>query len=146
MVEVNALPSHLISFVLWYIFLFVYCSNTNITFKQLIKLWNYCHCEWYCFTWIYYIHWDSCNMYCVFRVSEYSQKNLMSVSNIGVCFGPTLMRPEEETVAAIMDIKFCNLVIEILIENYNKVLWYILLLQFEQLLCICTVIIDCLES
>jgi len=31
------------------------------------------------------------------------------------------MRPEEETVAAIMDIKFCNLVIEILIENYNKV-------------------------
>jgi len=55
------------------------------------------------------------------RVSEYSQKNLMSVSNIGVCFGPTLMRPEEETVAAIMDIKFCNLVIEILIENYEKV-------------------------
>jgi len=31
------------------------------------------------------------------------------------------MRPEEETVAAIMDIKFCNLVIEILIENYEKV-------------------------
>jgi len=31
------------------------------------------------------------------------------------------MRPEEETVAAIMDIKFCNLVIEILIENYKKV-------------------------
>jgi len=56
-----------------------------------------------------------------FRVSEYSKKNLMSVSNIGVCFGPTLMRPEEETVAAIMDIKFCNLVIEILIENYEKV-------------------------
>ena len=56
-----------------------------------------------------------------FRVSEYSQKNLMSVSNIGVCFGPTLMRPEEETVAAIMDIKFCNLVIEILIQNYEKV-------------------------
>jgi len=54
----------------------------------------------------------------------------MSVSNIGVCFGPTLMRPEEETVAAIMDIKFCNLVIEILIENYEKVsdCFYILVL------------------
>jgi len=49
----------------------------------------------------------------------------MSVSNIGVCFGPTLMRPEEETVAAIMDIKFCNLVIEILIENYEKVFRHI---------------------
>ncbi|ESO08116.1 hypothetical protein HELRODRAFT_110355 [Helobdella robusta] len=55
------------------------------------------------------------------KVSEYSSKNLMGVSNIGVCFGPTLMRPEEETMAAIMDIKFCNLVVEILIENYVKV-------------------------
>lgn len=45
----------------------------------------------------------------------------MSVSNLGVCFGPTLLRPEEETVAAIMDIKFCNVVVEILIENYEKV-------------------------
>lgn len=45
----------------------------------------------------------------------------MNVSNLGVCFGPTLLRPEEETVAAIMDIKFCNVVVEILIENYNKV-------------------------
>lgn len=45
----------------------------------------------------------------------------MTVSNIAVCFGPTLMRPERETVAAIMDIKFCNVVVEILIENYSKV-------------------------
>lgn len=45
----------------------------------------------------------------------------MTVSNIGVCFGPTLLRPEEETVAAIMDIKFCNVVVEIIIENYNMV-------------------------
>ena len=45
----------------------------------------------------------------------------MTVSNLGVCFGPTLLRPEEETMAAIMDIKFCNVVVEILIENYDKV-------------------------
>ena len=55
----------------------------------------------------------------------------MTVANLGVCFGPTLMRPEEETVAAIMDIKFCNIVIEILVNNYDMVriildwLWYI---------------------
>jgi hypothetical protein len=65
---------------------------------------------------------DKINEYILsFRVSEFSDKNLMTVSNLGVCFGPTLMRPEEETVAAIMDIKFCNLIIEILIENYDKV-------------------------
>lgn len=45
----------------------------------------------------------------------------MTVSNLGVCFGPTLLRPEEETVAAIMDIKFGNIVLEILIEQYEKV-------------------------
>lgn len=45
----------------------------------------------------------------------------MTVSNLGVCFGPTLLRPEEETVAAIMDIKFGNIVLEILIEQYDKV-------------------------
>lgn len=55
------------------------------------------------------------------NVTAHSDKNLMNVSNLGVCFGPTLLRPEEETVAAIMDIKFCNVVVEILIENYNKI-------------------------
>jgi len=57
----------------------------------------------------------------VYSVAAKSDKNLMTVSNLGVCFGPTLLRPEEETVAAIMDIKFCNVVVEILIENHEKV-------------------------
>uniref|UniRef100_A0A8D0CMZ3 Rho GTPase activating protein 42 n=1 Tax=Sander lucioperca TaxID=283035 RepID=A0A8D0CMZ3_SANLU len=49
------------------------------------------------------------------------QSNLMTVSNLGVIFGPTLMRSQEETVAAMMNIKFQNIVMEILIENFNKV-------------------------
>lgn len=56
------------------------------------------------------------------RVANNSEKNLMTISNLGVCFGPTLLRPEEESVAAIMDIKFGNVVVEILIENCDKVL------------------------
>ncbi|XP_014275663.1 rho GTPase-activating protein 26 isoform X2 [Halyomorpha halys] len=55
------------------------------------------------------------------NVCIHADKNLMTVSNLGVCFGPTLLRPEEETVAAIMDIKFCNVVVEILIKNYAKI-------------------------
>ena len=39
------------------------------------------------------------------KVSINAKQNMMSVSNLGVCFGPTLLRNEEETVAAIMDIK-----------------------------------------
>lgn len=45
----------------------------------------------------------------------------MTIANLGVVFGPTLMRPQEETVAAIMDLKFQNIVVEILIENHEKV-------------------------
>lgn len=48
-------------------------------------------------------------------------KNKMSVFNLGVVFGPTLLRAAEETLAAILDIKFNNVVIEILIENYDLI-------------------------
>lgn len=54
-------------------------------------------------------------------VANNHKQNLMTVVNLGVVFGPTLLRPQEETVAAIMDIKFQNIVIEILIENHEKV-------------------------
>lgn len=63
----------------------------------------------------------------VFRVAELSDKNLMTVANLGVCFGPTLMRAEEESVAAIMDIKFLNIIVEILINNYEKVGFFLLM-------------------
>ncbi|KAG8518401.1 Rho GTPase-activating protein 10 [Galemys pyrenaicus] len=53
-------------------------------------------------------------------VSKHSKQNLMTVANLGVVFGPTLLRPQEETVAAIMDLKFQNIVVEILIENHEK--------------------------
>ncbi|PAV62391.1 hypothetical protein WR25_26738 [Diploscapter pachys] len=55
------------------------------------------------------------------RVADRSDENLMTVGNLGVCFGPTLLRPKEETMSAIMDIKFCNVVVEILIVNYDRV-------------------------
>lgn len=56
-------------------------------------------------------------------VANNHKQNLMTVANLGVVFGPTLLRPQEETVAAIMDIKFQNIVIEILIENHEKVIY-----------------------
>jgi len=56
------------------------------------------------------------------KVVSKSDKNLMTVSNLGVCFGPTLFRAEEETVAAIMDIKFTNVVVEIMITHWETLL------------------------
>ncbi|TNN28035.1 Rho GTPase-activating protein 26 [Liparis tanakae] len=58
---------------------------------------------------------------CTGSVANHHQQNLMTIANLGVVFGPTLLRPQEETVAAIMDIKFQNIVVEILIEHHEKV-------------------------
>ncbi|XP_053555001.1 oligophrenin-1 [Bombina bombina] len=55
------------------------------------------------------------------RVCEYSKENLMTPSNMGVIFGPTLMRALEDTVAAMMNIKFQNIVVELLIEHCEKI-------------------------
>lgn len=58
---------------------------------------------------------------CMLRVSSHNEQNLMTVSNLGMIFGPTLMRSQEETVAAMMNIKFQNIVVEIITENHHKV-------------------------
>ncbi|XP_069002871.1 oligophrenin-1 isoform X1 [Embiotoca jacksoni] len=57
-------------------------------------------------------------------VCSHSDENLMTPSNMAVIFGPTLMRAKEETVAAMLDIKFQNIVVEILIEDYKKIFSY----------------------
>lgn len=54
-----------------------------------------------------------------------SDRNLMKASNLGVVFGPTLMRPERETVATIVDIKYQNIVVEIMIEEMDAVSSYV---------------------
>ncbi|KAI3373541.1 hypothetical protein L3Q82_022130 [Scortum barcoo] len=46
------------------------------------------------------------------NVCSQSEENLMTPSNMAVIFGPTLMRAKEETVAAMLDIKFQNIVVE----------------------------------
>lgn len=55
------------------------------------------------------------------RVAARSDKNLMSSSNLAVCFGPTLLRPERETVASILELKFYNVLVETLLEHYSEV-------------------------
>uniref|UniRef100_A0A674N0G0 Oligophrenin 1 n=1 Tax=Takifugu rubripes TaxID=31033 RepID=A0A674N0G0_TAKRU len=54
-------------------------------------------------------------------VCSHSEDNRMTPSNMAVIFGPTLMRAQVETVAAMLDIKFQNIVVEILIEEHRKV-------------------------
>jgi len=54
-------------------------------------------------------------------VAQHSNFNLMQASNLGVVFGPTLIRPEVETVASIKDIKYQNIIVEIMIDEKDRV-------------------------
>lgn len=55
------------------------------------------------------------------KVASKSHKNKMSIFNLGVVYGPTLLKASEDSLAAVLEIKFNNLVIEILIENYELI-------------------------
>jgi hypothetical protein len=55
------------------------------------------------------------------RIAAHSERNLMKASNLGVIFGPTLMRPERETVATIVNIKYQNIIVEIMIEEIDAI-------------------------
>ena len=45
----------------------------------------------------------------------------MAASNLGVVFGPTLMKSREESMAAIMNLKYQSIVIELLVKEFNTV-------------------------
>ena len=66
-------------------------------------------------------------MMSLLSIAGMSDRNLMKASNLGVVFGPTLMRPERETVATIVDIKYQNIIVEVMIEETeavrNALLW-----------------------
>ncbi|CAJ0580778.1 unnamed protein product, partial [Mesorhabditis spiculigera] len=54
------------------------------------------------------------------KVSEHSELNKMTVPNLGICFGPTLLRPVA-TVAGIHDVKFYPTIVEVLINNADRI-------------------------
>lgn len=52
------------------------------------------------------------------RVTQHEKDNLMSSENLGIVFGPTLMRaPELDAMTALNDIRYQRLVVETLITN-----------------------------
>ncbi|XP_063365993.1 rho GTPase-activating protein 26 [Cydia amplana] len=55
------------------------------------------------------------------RVAARSERNLMTASNLAVCFGPTLLRAPRESVAAILDLKFYNVLVETLLDHADLI-------------------------
>lgn len=58
------------------------------------------------------------------RVTDYEKENLMPSENLGIVFGPTLMRaPELDAMTALNDIRYQRLVVETLITNEDVLFW-----------------------
>lgn len=52
------------------------------------------------------------------RITMNEKDNFMSAENLGIVFGPTLMRPpEDSTLATLNDMRYQKLIVQILIEN-----------------------------
>lgn len=50
----------------------------------------------------------------------------MNAENLGIVFGPTLMRaPELDAMAALNDIRYQRLVVEMLIKNEDILFWIV---------------------
>uniref|UniRef100_A0A3Q0RSB3 Rho-GAP domain-containing protein n=1 Tax=Amphilophus citrinellus TaxID=61819 RepID=A0A3Q0RSB3_AMPCI len=53
------------------------------------------------------------------RVIEYGQDNRMTVQNVAIVFGPTLLRPEMESGNIAMYMVFQNQIVEFILNEYN---------------------------
>uniref|UniRef100_A0A3Q4GEE7 Rho GTPase activating protein 27 n=1 Tax=Neolamprologus brichardi TaxID=32507 RepID=A0A3Q4GEE7_NEOBR len=53
------------------------------------------------------------------RVIEYGQDNRMTVQNVAIVFGPTLLRPEMESGNIAMHMVFQNQIVEFVLNEYN---------------------------
>ncbi|XP_070535517.1 N-chimaerin-like isoform X2 [Ptychodera flava] len=58
----------------------------------------------------------------LYNVTKYKNKNLMTAENLGVVFGPTLLRsPDAESLASLGNMKFQQTVVEVLITNHDVI-------------------------
>uniref|UniRef100_A0A087YES5 Rho GTPase activating protein 27 n=1 Tax=Poecilia formosa TaxID=48698 RepID=A0A087YES5_POEFO len=57
------------------------------------------------------------------RVIEYGEDNRMTVQNVAIVFGPTLLRPETETANITMHMVFQNQIVEFILNEYSRLFY-----------------------
>ncbi|KAJ8379032.1 hypothetical protein AAFF_G00232010 [Aldrovandia affinis] len=55
------------------------------------------------------------------KVIEYGEDNRMSVQNVAIVFGPTLLRPETESANITMHMVFQNQIVEFILSEYENI-------------------------
>lgn len=56
-----------------------------------------------------------------FRVMEHSDANRMTTQNIGIVFGPTLLRPERDVASLVEGMVYQNQVVELLLIQFHDI-------------------------
>ncbi|XP_042254142.1 rho GTPase-activating protein 27 isoform X1 [Thunnus maccoyii] len=55
------------------------------------------------------------------RVIQYGEDNRMTVQNVAIVFGPTLLRPEMESANITMHMVFQNQIVELILNEYERI-------------------------
>lgn len=91
----------------------VFCSSTTVPYAALLTL---DHLTMDLRNASYSQVCDFC--LCIYRVTQNEKDNLMNAENLGIVFGPTLMRaPDLDAMTALNDIRYQRQVVESLIKN-----------------------------
>lgn len=57
------------------------------------------------------------------RVIQYGDDNRMTVQNVAIVFGPTLLRPEMESQNIAMHMVFQNQIVEFILHEYDRLFY-----------------------
>lgn len=57
------------------------------------------------------------------RVIQYGNDNRMTVQNVAIVFGPTLLRPEMESQNITMHMVFQNQIVEFILSEYDRLFY-----------------------
>lgn len=57
------------------------------------------------------------------RVIQYGNDNRMTVQNVAIVFGPTLLRPEMESQNITMHMVFQNQIVEFILNEYDRLFY-----------------------
>lgn len=57
------------------------------------------------------------------RVIQYGDDNRMTVQNVAIVFGPTLLRPEMESSNITMHMVFQNQIVEFILNEYERIFY-----------------------
>lgn len=67
------------------------------------------------------VHYQNCvvkGLFMFIRVTMYEKDNYMNAENLGIVFGPTLMRPpDQNTLTTLNDMRYQKLIVQLLIEH-----------------------------